>query len=262
LFSIIWFIVSRACSTEKYLQKPSLIWVIVSVALLVITINVTNTFLLVSAILIWIFNEIKKYRLFKFSLVLSFALFIIYFAISRGYMMTRVFNERIVNLAKYQKDSFEEYGILSEVEYLTTTQLYFHNFIAPLQVWRSENLYYQLFGVGNRYYGSQVFIGGDFGFGSAILFTGIVFPILFLIAVSSTLYQNLNIHQYNSVEQRSWEIVGFACALISMLFFLSTIHYVQAFANPGVLVLFALLLALANYAKFRFNSLSGINNHS
>ena len=180
--------------------------------------------------------------------------FLLYLAIKNNYLFERVFNNRQVNLG-VNTEFWNYYGILSEVQYLTTMEFYIYNFMAPVKVFLSESLFNQLFGVGNFYAGSRIFIGGDFAYGSAILFSGAVFVSLFTIYIFYLLFQNRNLQNYTSLEQRSWLFIGFSAALISLLFLFSTIHYGQAFSNPGVTVIFSFFIAIANYSRFRSTSL-------
>ena len=254
MFSTIWFISARACYKKKYFHKTGFFWIILSILLLALTLNVTSGILLVSAIIIWQYYQLKRYKLFIFLLSFSFISSLIYIYISSGYLFSRVFNNRQVNLTG-NREFWNNYGLLHEVENLTTIQFYVYNFIAPLKVFLSESYFNQLFGVGNKYVGNQIFIGGDFAFGSMILFNGIIFSFLFAISIVYLLFQNINIYRYDSVDQRTWQFIGFSCALISILFLISTIHYPQALSNLGGSVVFSLFIALASYAKFRFNSL-------
>ena len=254
LFSTIWFINARFCHKEKYSNKTNLLWIILSLLLLIITINVTNSILLLSAIFIFIFSQLRKYRITLSFILISSATYFLYLSVKNGYLFHRVFNNRQVNLWQ-SADFYNYYGILHEVIHLTTIEYYVYVFTAPLRVLLSENLFNQLFGVGNFYANTQVFIGGDFAYGSAILFSGIIFVSLFTIYILLLLFKNINIKKYNSLEQRAWVFIGFSSALISFLFLLSTIHYGQAFTNSGVTVIFSFLIAIANYSRYRFNSL-------
>jgi hypothetical protein len=58
-----------------------------------------------------------------------------------------------------------------------------------------------------------------------------------------------------SEEMRRWSVLSMITGLMTILWLMSTVHYGQAFTNPGAIPFFAASLALAAYSRGKVRTL-------
>jgi hypothetical protein len=99
-----------------------------------------------------------------------------------------------------------------------------------------------LIGSGNSIDGTKEFVGGDFAYGSILLFGGFLFTFFFTFLIFKLLYNFLNLKISNKFEEKIFQYFS----LVVILLFFSLGHYGQAITNSGIILFFAFHISIAN----------------
>ena len=250
LFSLIWFLAVRKLNASGDDYARSRPWIALSVGALLLTVNGLIFLLLVLAAGGYLFFNIKRKWIAVG--VIAVAVLTLYEMVTHGLLLARVFNENLVHLQPEDIEMYTNFGILSEVESLTTYGYYIFQFANPVLYWLDLGWIDQLMGVGAQHLlATNKYIAGDFGLGIAMLSSGLIWIAAFLAAIGGICVPALKHIQAGPSEIQKWSVLAAANALICMLWLASTLHYNQAFANPGGMTLFALHLSLTAYCRYR-----------
>jgi hypothetical protein len=239
LLSYIWFHL-----TEKinyfYNYKNFIFWKIFSLFFVVITINFTNFLLMIIFIIFYINKNLKNSF---FAYLISFVFFFsILYSINNQFIFSRVFNFNIVNIQPKDVELYKKLNIWEIVSVLNTFQYYVFFFLRPVYLWNDSSLFEKLFGLGNYYFDSGIFIGGDFAYGFMLFSNGFLFTFFFTVIIFKIAYNYFYLNFINQFENNIFQYF----ALVVILLFFSLIHYGQAIANPGIILFFALHISIAN----------------
>ena len=252
LFSAIWFWGIRTFKDQGLAVGHSGFWIVLSLLVYLITVNGTNFLLLLLAGGIYVFLVNKKHRV---KLLCGFMALIIgvYLAIDKHIILNRVFNKDLVHLQPSDLEIYERYGILDQVQDLTTFEYYIYEFYSPVKRWLVEDWVNELFGVGAQFFLDDLYyVAGDFGIGIGMLSAGALWIAMFSCAVIYSCISALTKVEAGSNERQLWSKLGAINAMITLLWLASTVHYNQAFANPGGMTLFALHFAVTVYSRYRY----------
>lgn len=183
LFATIWFIGIRNSRIKDSRRGNSSLWIIVSFLMFLISVNGTTLLLFTLTFVIYgVFIHQRRRLLLLTIIILS--LVGLYLAISSGFLLTRIFNENIVNLQPESMEILSEYGVLSDVKTLSTTGWYIYIFLRPVDLWLSGDWVNKLIGVGTKYVKNEnVFVPGDFGLGISVFTSGVVWSVVFVATV-------------------------------------------------------------------------------
>lgn len=251
LFSAIWFGGIRIYRIQNLASAHSGFWLALSLLIYVITINGTNLLLLAIAGSIYAFFINKRHRAGLLGLILV-SLVAGYLAIVNEVIFTRITNQNIVALPPSSLEFYRQYGVLDEIQGLTTIEYYFYQFYSPIAHLLAEDWANKLLGVGAQFFlEDQYFVGRDFGFGVSMLASGVLWISIFSVAVLWICIPVLRLAEAGQNDNQLWSILGASNALITLLWLASTAHYMPALANPGGLALFALHFSLTVYCRSR-----------
>lgn len=251
LFAVIWFFfVMKSESEQKITSHPSL-WLVLSLAMLLVTVNGTVFVMVALAITIDRLFIRKQQRV---ALLVSMSLLFLglYALVSQGYLFKRIFSDELA-LTAYQLQMFIPYGLDQKLKEATVFDYYVFSFLSPVYLWLSAGWIDKFLGVGASFFlNDQVYIGGDFGFAADVLLkSGLVWAITFLTTILVICSSSLKLITTGTKDLQSWSGLGSVNALISLLWLFSTVHYNQAMQNPGGVMLFAMHLALVMYCHRR-----------
>jgi len=252
LFSTIWFIGIRKLKPNGLAINSSDAWIVISILVLLITINGTIFLLFSLACGVYFLYFSKMNRVNK---LLMLGLFVmgVYFLIVNELILSRVFNTRLVHLQPDDIELSRKYGVLDEIEGLTTMGYYIFQFLSPIINWLTESWNNKLLGVGKQYFLNDIhFVAGDFGLGIGMLSSGAIWISIFLFSVIGTCIPSLKKTNIKSNDIQIWSALGSINALITLLWLASTIHYNQAYANAGGMTFFALHFSVTIYCRYRY----------
>jgi hypothetical protein len=252
LFAIIWFIgIKKSEISVSKTDHPDL-WLFLSFAMLIITINGTVFLLLILAIIIHGIFINKKNRVL-FLCGISSVLVGFYFSVLAGYLFPRMFSDSIIILDPVTTTILSDYGKLSEVEGMTKWDYYIFEFTSPVVIFISSGWVSKLIGAGAQYFRTTSdYVAGDFGFGYAMLASGLIWMVALVATLFITCFPALRLEASGSNDRKLWSVLGSINGLIALLWLFSTVHYSQAFVNAGGIMLFALHLALTVYCRKRY----------
>ena len=255
LFAVIWFFFVMKSGAEKMVVSHPGLWLVLSLVMLLVTVNGTVFLMAAIAITIYLFF-IKKQQRFSMFVLIGLLFSCLGALVFQGYLFNRVFSNEIA-LTENQLQVFAQYGLVQELQGISVLGYYFFMFLNPIHIWLSVGWADKLLGVGAHFFLSdQVFISGDFGFAVDVLLkSGLVWAVTFLTIVLVICSSSLKLVTAGTKDLQLWFGVGSVNALISLLWLFSTLHYGQALQNPGGIVLFALHLALVMYCHRRSREL-------
>jgi hypothetical protein len=261
LFAAIWFVGIRKFRVEELAIGRSKYWIILSLLMFLITVNGLNFLLLVLACGIY-FLYIKKINIVIFAFLLGISTAGLYLLIANNLMFSRIFNQNVINLDPVALEIYRQYGVLDEIKGLTTMGYYIHEFYSPVANWLAEDWVNKLLGVGAQYFlKNDHMTAGDFGLGIGMLSSGVLWIFIFTFTVFVSCIPALKKVEVGSNEGQLWSMLGAINALITLLWLASTIHYNQAFANPGGMTIFALHFAATLYCRNRVKLSKSIVRH-
>lgn len=253
LFSTIWFMGINKIEINVSKAINSSLWTFLSLLALLITINGTVFLLLAAALMIYglLIARINKFIYFSIGSLLFAG---IYYLVSNGFIFQRILNNNLVNLQPETMERILAHGLGNIVDGMTTFEYYFFEFSIPIYLFISLQSWSDiLFGVGAQYFRTtNDYLSGDFGFGAALLSSGLVWMTALVFTLCVICFSGIRPATYEPNERKIWSLLGSLNGLISLLFLFSTIHYIQAFSNPGGMMLFSLHLALTSYCRNRF----------
>ena len=257
LFSALWFFYLG--QQPFYLQNKtcSLRWLLFSALLLLLTMNGTTGFLTILGIAIPYFFSRNRRQKTKALIFISIALLILYFLISNGYLFERVFSNELATFPQETVNLFKKSDIEYETKDISVIDFYLFIFFRPVQLWLDSGTSDQFLGSGNNFFlNEDLYIGGDFGFGSEVLLkTGLIWGCTFLLLILSICWPVLTTSADSKRKDYCWIGLAKFSALVGFLWLASLIHYTPAIQNAGGYVLFSLSLALVIYCQFRASSL-------
>lgn len=255
LFSALWFMGVRTLRSSGLVVGHTRFWIALSLLFFLMTVNGLNCILLAAACAIHAFLSRKlrgERRLLFASLIVTGAA-VLYLLIANDLLFQRIFNGDPVHLQPNDIELYENYGLLGDVEGLTTMQYYLHEFSSPLMRWLHQDWADELLGVGAQYFlEAREYVSGDFGFAIGVLSAGMLWALVFVATLFGTCLPALREIARGPLERRAWSMIASCNALISLLWLVSTLHYSQAFTNPGGMMFFALNFALALYCRYRY----------
>jgi hypothetical protein len=255
LFSSLWFMGIRALRSSGLAVGHTGFWIALSLLFFLMTINGLNCILFAAACAIYVFlsGKLRVERRFLFAGLILAGAAILYLLISNDLLFQRIFNGDPVHLQPNDIKLYENYGLLGDVEDMTTMQYYMHEFSSPLVRWLHQNWANELLGVGAQYFlEAREYVAGDFGFAIGVLSAGLLWGLIFVATLFGTCLPALRQVARGPQERRAWSMVASCNALISLLWLVSTLHYSQAFTNPGGMMFFALSFALTLYSRYRY----------
>lgn len=253
LFAVIWFMGIKKGGISVSMTDRSNLWIFLSFAMLIVTINGTVFLLLFLAIIIHVIFINKKHRVL-FLCVISSTLVGLYFLGSAGYLFPRMFSTSVINLG-VQANIISDYGLVDVVQGMTTLEYYVFEFMVPVYIFISQDWVSILIGVGAKYFiTTSDYLSGDFGFGAALLSSGLVWMAILVATIFGICFPAIRPAANGSNDQKLWSVLGSINGLIALLWLFSTVHYIQAFGNPGGIMLFAMHLALAVYCCKRLKT--------
>lgn len=256
LFAAIWFMYIKMSGISVSKKDRYNLWFIISFLMLILTINGTVFLLLCLAIIIHVLFIHKKHRILSLC-VISLAFVGFYFLASAGYFLPRIFGDTLISSNPGQLKELEDFGGHSELVFLTTWEFYIYIYTLPVVNFISSGLVNILIGVGAQYFRTTTdYVSGDFGFGYSMLASGLIWMVTLVAALFITCFTALRLVASGSNDQKLWSVLGSINGLITLLWLFSTVHYNQAFANPGGMMLFALHIALTAYCRKRYSSIS------
>jgi hypothetical protein len=242
LLSYIWFSFTKKLN-NFYNFKEFAFWKYLSLFFFIISITGTNFFLLLIFLLLSGFKYSKN-LIYKFCFVfISTSLFfLIIYLIENEIIYSRIFNSRYINLQPSALEVHKNTNTLDIVTNLTTFEYYLFAFFSPLRLWSEQSLFTMLIGSGNSIDGTKEFVGGDFAYGSILLFGGFLFTFFFTFLIFKLLYNFLNLKISNKFEEKIFQYFS----LVVILLFFSLGHYGQAITNSGIILFFAFHISIAN----------------
>lgn len=254
LFATIWFMVIGKSRIKMVMKEPSRLWILLSFVMLLVTINGTVLLLFIVANIIYGLFINRKHRVLFFCII-GLLLVVLYWLISTGYLFARIAND--VDYIRLDPDTIESLsnsGFLFEAQNMTPLDYYIFEFYTPIRLFMSADWADILIGVGAQYLRTTSnYQSGDFGFGASLLASGLVWMAAFVAIVFAICIPALRVAASESNErQQLWAVLGSVNGLITLLWLLSTVHYNQAFVNPGGSMLFGLHLALTMYCRKQF----------
>lgn len=250
LFSLIWFLAVGKLNSGGDGYARSRLWFALSACMFLSTVNGTNFLLLALGAGAYLFFNIKR----KWIAVGVFAVaaLVIYVMVRHGLLFSRIFNENLVHLQPEDIEMYSSFGTLRAVESMATYEYYIYEFAGPVLYWLDLGWIDQLMGAGAQHLlAMNTYIAGDFGLGIAIMSSGLMWVVALVAAICGICIPALKLIQAGPYEIQKWSVLASANALICMLWLASTIHYNQAFANPGGMTLFALHLSLTAFCHYR-----------
>lgn len=262
LFATIWFAGIWKLKLRGSAIAHSGFWFKLSILVFLITVNGLNFLLLVLAGGIYTFYFSKKNRVIL-ACLFGILIAVIYIAIANGFIFSRIFNQDLVHLQQTDIAIGQKEGNLDELQNLTTMGYYVAQFASPVISWLAQDWVSKLLGVGAPFFlNDDNNIAGDFGFGIGMLSSGVLWVSVFLLAVFVSCIPALKEAEIGSNERQLWSVFGAINALITLLWLASTIHYNQAFANPGGMTIFALHFAATVYCRYRYSFYKSGITHS
>jgi len=257
LFSTLWFFYLYRLPTNSYNRKAAFYWLVASFILLLFTINGTVTLLAAFGFCLpYYFSKNKKQKLQ--ALIFIFLLLItLFMMINQGIILNRVFSGELAIFSQETLSIFKKSGLEHDVKDISVFDFYILIFFRPVELWYHSDLFSQFFGAGNSLFlDENIYIGGDFGFGSEILLkTGLIWACAFTWIVLVTCLRSLSLPPKTFGAPPLWVGLARINALMGFLWLISLIHYTPSTQNAGGYSLFALNLALVIYCKNR--SMSG-----
>jgi len=255
LFSTIWFFSVSRLKWEGIKQSRVKKWMYLSIFLYIVTTNGMNLLLLFIALAVYVWWVSKRKKLHLFLLVAGFV--ILGFLIENGYLLSRVFNTNIVHLQAADIASAAKVGLLNEMAEMSTRGYYVLQFASPIIEWLKQDWVNKLIGVGKSFFlNEENDIAGDFGFGIGMLSAGMLWAVIFSSAVIIKCTQAIKITGKRWNKGQEWSALAMINAMITFLWLASTIHYNQAFANVGGMVIFALHFAVMLFCSDRYLKLN------
>lgn len=251
LFSTLWFFFLSRLLNNSYEKKGVILWLFISIIFLFATMNGTTALLTLLGFSIpYYLSKNNRYKIISLILLLIFFIFLI-FLISQGFIFSRIFSDEPVSFSREALDIFERTGLTPEIKDISVIDYYFFIFFRPIDLWLNSDFLSQIFGLGKEpFLNEDIYIGGDFGFGSEILLkTGLIWACMFSWAVLSICYSIYSLPHKLLKSSNAWLVLAKINALFSFLWLVSLIHYTPATQNAGGYSLFGLSLALVIYCK-------------
>jgi hypothetical protein len=252
LFAAIWFMGLRSIETRR--TKNSFFWILSSIFMLLVTINGTVLLLTVAAAGLYLIFGVKRNKTFWMvgGLLVVVGLF---WLTSAGYILPRIFSDERVNLAFETRMELENRGLYERANG-TTLNYYIEEFRTPLNVYAALGWADQMIGVGAEYLRTtDELVGGDFAIGASLLATGAIWIAVLMTTTTAIGLAALRVPAGTSEEMRRWSVLSMITGLMTILWLMSTVHYGQAFTNPGAIPFFAASLALAAYSRGKVRTL-------
>jgi hypothetical protein len=253
LFSTLWFFFIRYLPNYCQNRKVIHFWLGVSIIFLLATMNGTAGLLTLLGFLIpYFLSKSKMQKINAFIFILLFLTTLV-FLISQGYIFERIFSSEPASFSRETLDIFKRSGLEIETKDISVIDFYLFIFFRPVDIWLNSDIFSQIFGSGNELFlNEDLYIGGDFGFGSEVLLkSGLLWAFTFTWVVLSICFSALFLPYKCQMVGNVWVGLSKINALIGFLWFTSLIHYTPAIQNAGGYSLFALSLALVIYCKYR-----------
>jgi hypothetical protein len=251
LFSTLWFFLIPQLQNDFQENKRVTLWRFISIILLLATMNGTAALLTALGISIpYFLSKNKQQKVNALILILLFFV-ALFFLISQGYIFERIFSNEPASFSRETLDIFLRSGLEAETKDIAVIDFYFFIFFRPVEIWLNSDFLSQILGSGNELFlNEDIYIGGDFGFGSEILLkTGLIWACTFSWAVLSTCFSIYSLPNKLPKSSSAWLVLAKINALFSFLWLASLIHYTPAIQNAGGYSLFGLSLALVIYCK-------------
>jgi hypothetical protein len=256
LFSTIWFIMLVKGLPKYMITRHGNLWLNLSIFLYLITTNLTNTILLILAFVLYQLSSRRSIKLLK---LIYLAIIITGLVAVIGYsgIFDRIFtNDNKVLNSMASLSVLEESGYdIQAVKELSTLKYYIYITLLPTKLWLKESLSNKLFGISKELVlNNKDFVSGDFALGFILYKSGIMWVMVFLIAVIFICMPALKFYKIAGAPNetlQAWTVCCASNALISVLFLASLIHYDQATSNPGAFTLFSLHLGATIYSRYR-----------
>jgi hypothetical protein len=242
LISFVWFHSMKKLN-YFYNFNQFRFWKYLALFLFIVSITGTNFFVMLILIVISSYKYFKRLSSKIFNTLLILILIGgVYYLIENQIIYSRIYNLNPLRLPISHLEIYERTGTLQEVLNLNRFEYYIWSFFKPVQLWFEQNLINQLFGTSDSIDGTKVFVGGDFAYGSILLFGGILFTISYTLIIFRFIYYFLINEMLNNFHVK---ILQYVVSVIVVLFF-SLVHWGQAITNPGIITFFALHIAIAN----------------
>lgn len=187
------------------------------------------------------------YRSFRLWAILilggSIVLFLMF---ENDLLITRVFNLRPVNLSSRELVHFDKLGILNEVLSMNTLQYYMFHLSNPFFVWASLPIDQMLLGVGRSVFVLPgKYVSGESAIGIALLSSGLIWILLFLMAMAPILLPKLLDPLFRDRKHFICNWLDPVSSLLALIFLMSGLHYGHVFYSFGAMAIFACHSAIA-----------------
>lgn len=219
------------------------LWKYLALFLFVVSITGTNFLLFLILLTISSYKYFKRLssKIFN-TLLITTVIGGVYYLIENQIIYSRIYNTNLLRLTVDQMEVHERTGTLEYALNLSVFEYYIWSFFVPVKLWYEQNLISQLFGTSDSIDGKKIFVGGDFAYGTMLLFGGMLFTISYTLLIFRFIYYFLINKIANNFDVK---ILQYIVLAILVLFF-SLIHWGQAITNPGIITFFALHIAIAN----------------
>jgi len=245
LYALLWFSPVYYCIKISKIIKNSNLWFVISFILLIISPTMTtNTLLIISIFLLVYYLPVSKINTLLWKII--FPLFSIIFLGFFANLFFPLFFEG-------DQTVFHQGNKFTYITYYITGMLY------PVFVFLDMPIWDQIFGRMAHNVG-----WAELGYFKLLISTGAlwVFPmtIAIIIIISSAFRSSKNINlifktnSHNIKQKRKWIWIAQVNALISLMFFLSLIHYITIF-RLGAIQLFSLHIAITMFATRKVRTL-------
>ena len=245
LFALIWFgyikSITRSITIHKIYSNNYI--VIISAIFLLVTFNATVSLLVLLAIFVYgnfikIENRLIK-NIFFILLFLIFALLIV-----EGLLFSRITSDSF-KMYDQEAEFYRVYGLVDQIKSMSRLEFYAWSFFRPVDLWLTIDLQDQLLGSGKYFFlNDKIFLSGDFGFGADVLLKcGLLWALVYIWYSLKICLRALRACRRVNLNTLSWQGLGAITGLVSLLWLASTIHYAQAFQNPGCVIFYAMNFA-------------------
>jgi hypothetical protein len=242
LLSFIWFSLAKKLNFFFFFKK-FIFWKYLSLFFLISAMTATNFFLMIIFIFLIGFRNLKNFsNKFLFAVILIFLFFLIFYLISNQLLYTRIFGAHNANETPKMIEYFKSVNLSDMILNFSKLEYYFFVFSRNVVLWYEQGLIVKLIGVGNYLDPTKIYVGGEFAYGSVLLFNGLLFTFFFTVLFFKFILNFFKSKFNNQYEDKIFQYFS----LVAILLFFSLVHYPQALVNSGIILFFAFHISMTN----------------
>jgi hypothetical protein len=189
------------------------------------------------------FRNLKNFsNKFLVAIILIFLFFLIFYLIFNQILYTRIFGSHMANETPKMMEYFKSVNLYDVILNFSKIEYYFFVFSRNVVLWYEQGLIVKLIGAGNYLDPTKIYVGGEFAYGSILLFNGFLFTFFFTVLFIKFILNFFKLKFNNQYEDKIFQYFS----LVVILLFFSLVHYSQAITNPGIILFFAYNISMIN----------------